>query len=133
MPGYHIDDQKPGVKKCGHQGGKVLVSENEQIQRLNAARFQLDIMGVPGIIVARTDAEAASLAISPEVILVRTAGSRFWVSKREISCCGRQFVTSMWSAHTLLLVAAIGALLVCVGLLGRLVSSGNCTHTPFGL
>jgi len=61
VPGYHIEDQKPGVKKCGHQGGKVLVSENEQILRLNAARFQLDIMGVPGIIVARTDAEAASL------------------------------------------------------------------------
>jgi isocitrate lyase len=61
VPGYHIEDQKPGVKKCGHQGGKVLVSENEQVQRLNAARFQLDVMGVPGIIVARTDAEAASL------------------------------------------------------------------------
>ena len=61
VPGYHIEDQKPGVKKCGHQGGKVLVSENEQIQRLNAARFQLDVMRVPGIIVARTDAEAASL------------------------------------------------------------------------
>ena len=61
VPGYHIEDQKPGVKKCGHQGGKVLVSENDQIQRLNAARFQLDIMRVPGIIVARTDAEAASL------------------------------------------------------------------------
>ena len=61
VPGYHIEDQKPGVKKCGHQGGKVLVSENEQVQRLNAARFQLDIMKVPGIIVARTDAEAANL------------------------------------------------------------------------
>ena len=61
VPGYHIEDQKPGVKKCGHQGGKVLVSENEQIQRLNAARFQLDVMRVPGIIVARTDAEAANL------------------------------------------------------------------------
>jgi isocitrate lyase len=61
VPGYHIEDQKPGVKKCGHQGGKVLVSENEQIQRLNAARFQLDVMQVPGIIVARTDAEAANL------------------------------------------------------------------------
>ena len=61
MPGYHIEDQKPGVKKCGHQGGKVLVSEDEQIKRLSAARFQLDIMGVPGIIVARTDAESATL------------------------------------------------------------------------
>ena len=61
VPGYHIEDQKPGVKKCGHQGGKVLVASDEQIKRLNAARFQLDIMGVPGIIVARTDAEAATL------------------------------------------------------------------------
>ena len=61
VPGYHIEDQKPGVKKCGHQGGKVLVSENDQILRLSAARFQLDIMGVAGIIVARTDAEAATL------------------------------------------------------------------------
>jgi isocitrate lyase len=60
VPGYHIEDQKPGVKKCGHQGGKVLVPEDEQIKRLNAARFQLDVMGVPGIIVARTDAEAAT-------------------------------------------------------------------------
>ncbi|MFN2386389.1 MAG: isocitrate lyase ICL2 [Thermoanaerobaculia bacterium] len=60
VPGYHIEDQKPGVKKCGHQGGKVLVAEDEQIKRLNAARFQLDVMKVPGIIVARTDAEAAT-------------------------------------------------------------------------
>src|SRR5882724_9732282 len=61
VPGYHIEDQKPGAKKCGHQAGKVLVAEDEQIRRLNAARFQLDIMRVPGIIVARTDAEAANL------------------------------------------------------------------------
>jgi len=61
VPGYHIEDQRPGTKKCGHQGGKVLVSCDEQIKRLNAARFQLDVMGVAGIIVARTDAEAANL------------------------------------------------------------------------
>ncbi len=60
VPGYHIEDQKPGLKKCGHQGGKVLVAEDEQIKRLNAARFQLDVMGVPGIVVARTDAESAT-------------------------------------------------------------------------
>ena len=60
VPGYHIEDQKPGAKKCGHQGGKVLVAEDEQIKRLNAARLQLDIMRVPGILVARTDAEYAT-------------------------------------------------------------------------
>ncbi len=60
VPGYHIEDQKPGAKKCGHQGGKVVVAEDEQIKRLNAARLQLDIMRVPGILVARTDAESAT-------------------------------------------------------------------------
>ncbi|MBA3877073.1 MAG: isocitrate lyase [Anaerolinea sp.] len=60
VPGYHIEDQKPGAKKCGHQSGKVLVGQDEQNKRLNAARLQLDIMRVPGIIVARTDAEAAT-------------------------------------------------------------------------
>ena len=61
VPGYHIEDQRPGTKKCGHQGGKVLVAQDEQNKRLNAARFQLDVMGVAGLIVARTDAEAANL------------------------------------------------------------------------
>jgi isocitrate lyase len=60
VPGYHIEDQKPGAKKCGHQGGKVLVGVDEQIKRLSAARFQLDVMNVPGLIVARTDAESAT-------------------------------------------------------------------------
>ncbi|HEX6655605.1 MAG TPA: isocitrate lyase/phosphoenolpyruvate mutase family protein, partial [Candidatus Limnocylindria bacterium] len=61
VAGYHIEDQKPGAKKCGHQGGKVLVGSDEQIKRLSAARFQLDVMAVAGLIVARTDAEAANL------------------------------------------------------------------------
>ena len=60
VPAYHIEDQRPGAKKCGHQAGKVLVTADEQIKRLTAARLQLDIMRVPGIIVARTDAEAAT-------------------------------------------------------------------------
>jgi isocitrate lyase len=60
VPGYHIEDQKPGAKKCGHQAGKVLVGQDEQNKRLNAARLQLDVMRVPGIIVARTDAESAT-------------------------------------------------------------------------
>src|SRR6266566_2786915 len=60
VPGYHVEDQRPGTKKCGHQGGKVLVAQDEQNKRLNAARFQLDVMRVPGILVARTDAESAT-------------------------------------------------------------------------
>src|SRR3978361_492980 len=61
VPRYHIQEQRPGNKKGGHHGGEVLVPSDEQIKRLNTARFQLDIMRVPGIIVARTDAEAANL------------------------------------------------------------------------
>src|ERR1035438_2365792 len=60
VPGYHIEDQKPGAKKCGHQGGKVLGSSDEPIKRRNAPLFQLDSMRVPAIIGARTDAESAT-------------------------------------------------------------------------
>jgi isocitrate lyase len=56
----HIEDQRPGCKVCGHQGQKVLVSTAEMISRLNTARLQFDIMGVPGVIVARTDANDAT-------------------------------------------------------------------------
>jgi isocitrate lyase len=62
--GVHWEDQLASVKKCGHMGGKVLVPTREAIEKLVAARLAADVMGVPTLIVARTDAEAADLVTS---------------------------------------------------------------------
>ncbi len=62
--GVHFEDQLAAAKKCGHLGGKVLVPTQEAVQKLVAARFAADILGVPTILLARTDAEAATLITS---------------------------------------------------------------------
>ncbi|MCI0350161.1 MAG: isocitrate lyase, partial [Acidobacteriales bacterium] len=60
----HFEDQLASAKKCGHMGGKVLVPTEEFIQKLVAARLAADVMGVPTILIARTDANGASLLTS---------------------------------------------------------------------
>ncbi|WP_455813936.1 isocitrate lyase [Pseudomonas graminis] len=62
--GVHFEDQLASVKKCGHMGGKVLVPTQEAIQKLVAARLAADVMGVPTVLIARTDADAADLITS---------------------------------------------------------------------
>jgi isocitrate lyase len=59
--GVHFEDQLASVKKCGHMGGKVLIPTREAVQKLSAARLAADTMGVPTVLLARTDAEAATL------------------------------------------------------------------------
>jgi isocitrate lyase len=62
--GVHFEDQLASVKKCGHMGGKVLVPTREAVAKLVSARLASDVMGVPTLVIARTDAEAADLVTS---------------------------------------------------------------------
>ncbi len=62
--GVHFEDQLASVKKCGHMGGKVLVPTREAVDKLAAARLAADVTGVPTLLIARTDAEAADLLTS---------------------------------------------------------------------
>ncbi len=62
--GVHFEDQLASVKKCGHMGGKVLVPTREAVDKLAAARLAADVCGVPTLLIARTDAEAADLLTS---------------------------------------------------------------------
>ncbi len=59
--GVHFEDQLASAKKCGHMGGKVLIPTREAVNKLNAARLAADVCGVPTVLLARTDAEAAGL------------------------------------------------------------------------
>jgi len=88
--GVHFEDQLAAVKKCGHMGGKVLVPTQEAVQKLVAARLAADVMGVPTIVLARTDADAAALLTSdvderdrPFITGERTAEG-FWVTRAGI-------------------------------------------------
>jgi isocitrate lyase len=62
--GVHFEDQLSSAKKCGHMGGKVLVPTQEAIAKLTAARLAADVLGVPTVLIARTDADAANLITS---------------------------------------------------------------------
>ncbi|MGB5399553.1 MAG: isocitrate lyase, partial [Thermoanaerobaculia bacterium] len=62
--GVHFEDQLSSAKKCGHMGGKVLVHTGHAIEKLAAARLAADVMGVPTVLIARTDANGASLLTS---------------------------------------------------------------------
>lgn len=62
--GIHFEDQLSSAKKCGHLGGKVLVPTQEAVNKLVAARLAADVMGSPALIIARTDADAATLLTS---------------------------------------------------------------------
>ena len=62
--GVHFEDQLSSAKKCGHMGGKVLVPTQEAVAKLSAARLAADVLGVPTVLLARTDADAANLITS---------------------------------------------------------------------
>jgi len=62
--GVHFEDQLASAKKCGHMGGKVLIPTREAVNKLNAAKLAADVCGVPTVLLARTDAEAAGLVTS---------------------------------------------------------------------
>ena len=76
--GVHFEDQLASEKKCGHMGGKVLIPTQSAIKHLVAARFAADVMGVPTLVVARTDANAAQLITSD----IDTADQRFLTGQR---------------------------------------------------
>jgi isocitrate lyase len=62
--GVHFEDQLASEKKCGHMGGKVLIPTSQAVRNLVSARLAADVMGVPTVIIARTDADAANLITS---------------------------------------------------------------------
>ncbi len=95
--GVHFEDQLASEKKCGHMGGKVLIPTAQHIRNLTAARLAADVMGVPTLVIARTDAEAAKLLTSDiderdrEFVIPaeRTAEGFYWVRNGMEACIAR--------------------------------------------
>jgi isocitrate lyase len=91
--GVHWEDQLASEKKCGHLGGKVLIPTGQHIKTLNAARLAADVSGVPSLIVARTDAQAATLITSDvderdrEFITGERTAEGFYRVRNGISAC----------------------------------------------
>jgi isocitrate lyase len=91
--GVHWEDQLASEKKCGHLGGKVLIPTGQHIKTLNAARLAADVSGVPSVIIARTDAQAATLITSDvderdqEFITGERTAEGFYRVRNGISSC----------------------------------------------
>jgi isocitrate lyase len=94
--GVHFEDQLASEKKCGHLGGKVLVPTSQMIRTLNAARLAADVAGVDTVIMARTDAEAATLITSDhdpldrDFIINERTEEGFYKFKNGIEACIRR-------------------------------------------
>jgi isocitrate lyase len=91
--GVHWEDQLASEKKCGHLGGKVLIPTGQHIKTLNAARLAADVSGVPSLIIARTDAQAATLITSDvderdqEFVTGERTAEGFYRVRNGISSC----------------------------------------------
>src|SRR5258708_17637153 len=103
--GLHYEDQLASVKKCGHMGGKVLVPTQEAVQKLVAARLAADVMGVPTLLLARTDAEAADIATTdidendkPFLTGERTAEGFYRTRKGFRQALSRRFAYAAYAA-----------------------------------
>ena len=94
--GVHFEDQLASEKKCGHLGGKVLVPTSQMIRTLNAARLAADVAGVDTVIMARTDAEAATLITSDhdpldkDFVINERTEEGFYKFKNGIEACIRR-------------------------------------------
>jgi isocitrate lyase len=102
--GVHWEDQLASEKKCGHLGGKVLIPTGHHIKTLNAARLAADVSGVPSLIIARTDAQAATLLTSdvderdqPFVTGERTAEGFYQVRNGLNACIARGLAYAPYS------------------------------------